>query len=198
MSPLSCTGLCVLRWQLEITYGCTVCVGLPLFHCELFVVSRYYIRADSFPSLCFPLSSLSLSVVHVSARDKVRDIPTLSTPACCLSLYKDMCFLCVVVSPETSLQLQGVAEQTVCAAQDVHYDLSVLRWGGLLAWGRSCPLQDRQVCPLRCTIRTQRRERRQCWECLRKTKEHFRFQSCPETRLLHLYLDLSSLNISVL
>lgn len=65
-----------------------VCVGFATVT-VLFVVSRYYIRADSFPSFCF--SSASLSVVH----DFARDILTLSISACCLPVCVKSCVLCV-------------------------------------------------------------------------------------------------------
>lgn len=74
-------------------------------------------------------------------------------------------------------------------------------WGGLFALGRSCPLQDRQVCPLSSTdwyIRKQRRESRRCQECLRTTREHFRLQPYPKIHFLYISLVLSFQNIHIL
>lgn len=74
-------------------------------------------------------------------------------------------------------------------------------WGGLFALGRSCPLQDRQVCPLSSTdwyIRKQRRESRRCQECLRITREHFRLQPYPKIHFLYISLVLSFQNIHIL
>lgn len=75
----------------------------------LFLVSRYYIRADSFPALCFPFS---LSVVHFSSIGRESGIiPSLSTSACCLSVcIKTLCFLFVIICPDVSLQPQVVAK----------------------------------------------------------------------------------------
>ncbi len=171
-------------------------MGLPLFHCAI-CGFMYYIRADSFPSLCFPSSS-SMSVVHASSREIVRDVPILSTPAS-LCLHKDARFLCVFCVSRGEFTTSRCSRvNSLC---NTGCPLCLLLEG-------VCLLQaDRVLCKtdrfvllavLKKETKKQRRERRQCQECLRKTRKHFRLLPCPKTHFLYLSLDVSFQNICIL
>lgn len=67
------------------------CVGFT----TLFVVSRYYIRADSFSSFFFPLSSLSF--VHDVGRGRER---ACAISACCVPVCLRACVAFVPVQKQ--------------------------------------------------------------------------------------------------
>lgn len=65
---------------LQDPYRSALCGWLPLFSRVLFVVSKYYIRLNSFPSFSFPACSPWLASLHASS-------PSAQWHAVCVSLW---------------------------------------------------------------------------------------------------------------
>lgn len=137
-----------------------------LFGCVLFVVWRYYTSTSSFSSLSVFQLLLWLHKRHA---------------------------LAVLVYVPGWVYSSKVWE----GKQYVHHRLpvgSLLLEGVCLRFADELPCQTDRLVLSAVQTETKETERRKCQECLRTTREHFRFQPHHRTHILHICLGLTSQN----